>query len=70
MQYAVQGSGSPQIVRISGSVTTETTISGLNYSTNYSIQVAAVNSAGIGVYSTAIFAITKGIIFTSYNIKN
>ena len=34
--------------------TTETTISSLMSSTNYSIEVAAVNSAGTGVYSDAI----------------
>ena len=57
-------------MRVSGNATTETTISELYSSTNYSIQVAAVNSAGTGIYSTAIFTVTKGIMFTSYNIKN
>ena len=36
---------------VSGGDTRHTTISGLNPSTTYSIQVAAVNSAGVGVYS-------------------
>ena len=48
VQYGVQGSGSTQTRDVSG---TEATISSLMPSTNYSIQVAAVNSAGIGVYS-------------------
>ena len=36
---------------VSGGSVTETTISGLTPSTTYSIEVAAVNSVGIGVYS-------------------
>ena len=36
---------------VSGGNVTETTISSLMPSTTYSIQVAAVNSAGVGVYS-------------------
>ena len=51
MRYGVQGSGSTQIESVSGGATTEATISGLTSSTSYVIEVAAVNSAGIGVYS-------------------
>ena len=51
VRYGVQGSGSTQTRDVSGSDTRHTTIPGLNPSTTYSIQVAAVNSAGIGVYS-------------------
>ena len=36
---------------VSGDATTEATISGLTSSTNYVIDIAAVNSAGTGVYS-------------------
>ena len=39
------------------------TISGLNAVTKYSIEVAAVNRAGTGVYSATIFAVTQGIVF-------
>ena len=46
---------------VSGASTTQTTISGLNPSTNYSIQVAAVNSAGIGEYSSAENELTEGV---------
>ena len=46
---------------ISGWATTEATIDELDAATNYFIQVAAVNRAGIGVWSSALFAITKGI---------
>ena len=56
-------------MNILGGTTTEATISGLNSATNYSIEVAAVNSAGTGNYSHTIFAITSGtysIIYT-YN---
>ena len=38
-------------MNVSGGSVTETTISSLMSSTTYSIQVAAVNSAGTGVYS-------------------
>ena len=41
---------------VSGGSVTEATISSLMSSTIYSIQVAAVNSAGRGVYSDAVFA--------------
>ena len=49
---------STQTVSVSGGATTETTISGLLSSTNYSIEVAAVNSAGTGVYSGPVVALT------------
>ena len=51
VRYGVQGSGSTQTRDISGGSATEATISSLMPSTTYYIQVAAVNSAGIGVYS-------------------
>ena len=51
VQYGVMGSGNTQTVTVSGASTTHTTISGLMTSTTYSIQVAAVNSAGAGDYS-------------------
>ena len=45
---------------VSGGSVTEATISSLNSSTTYSIQVAAVNSVGIGVYSVPVTAVTDG----------
>ena len=66
MRYSAQGSGSKKNLKVSGDATTEATISGLNSSTNYSTEVAAVNSAGIGMYSTAIFTITEGITYLCY----
>ena len=54
MQYGEVGSGSTQTMSVSGGSTTEATISGLMSSTNYSIQVAAVNSAGTGPFSDVI----------------
>ena len=47
VRYGVQGSGSIQIKDDIGGEVTQTTISGLMASTTYSIQVAAVNNAGI-----------------------
>ena len=45
---------------VSGGSVTEATISELTPSTTYSIEVAAVNSAGIGVYSNAVVQLTEG----------
>ena len=59
VHYGVQGSGKTENVSISGSAVTETTISGLDFSTNYSIQVAAVNNVGIGIYSDPIIFTTE-----------
>ena len=41
------------VLNITGASVTEATISNLTLSTTYSIQVAAVNSAGTGVFSNA-----------------
>ena len=40
-----------------------TTISGLTPSTNYSIEVAAVNSAGTGVYNDTVTGRTEGMLY-------
>ena len=61
VRYEAQGSGSTQTVSVSGGGATVTTISGLTASTQYSIEVAAVNSADTGVYSDAIMQLTQGI---------
>ena len=61
VRYGVQGSGSTQTESVSGGATTERTVSGLESSSNYSIEVAAVNSAGTGVYSDPIIRITDGM---------
>ena len=60
VRYGIQGSGSTQTRDVSGGDTRQTTIPGLNPSTTYSIEVAAVNSAGIGVYSTSHIIQTAG----------
>ena len=60
VRYGVQGNGSTQTVNVSGGEATQTIISGLTPSTNYSIEVAAVNSVGTGVYSNLIFHLTQG----------
>ena len=60
VRYKVKGSYHIQNMRVkSSAVTTEVTITGLHSATTYSIEVAAVNSAGTGVYSAAIVATTK-----------
>ena len=60
VQYGVQGNESTQTVSVSEGEATMTTISGLTPSTNYSIEVAAVNSVGLGPYSNVIFKLTEG----------
>ena len=60
VRYGVQGQ-STQTISVSGADVNETTASSLMPSTNYSIEVAAVNSAGIGPYSDPISTETEGI---------
>ena len=60
--YGVYGSWNAT-KNISGVATTQSTIQGLNSSTEYFTAVAAVNRAGTGIYSTAIFTLTNGTIF-------
>ena len=58
VKYGVMGSlgnKSETVMNITGASVTEATISNLNFSTNYSIQNAAVNNAGTGVFSNATF---------------
>ena len=51
VRYGVVGSGSTQTVSVSGGGATNRLISDLMSSTNYTVEVAAENSAGLGVYS-------------------
>ena len=67
VQYGEVGSGSTQTISLS--VATETTIAGLSSSTEYSIQVAAVNSAGTGPYSDSITAETEESLTSPHNVK-
>ena len=60
MRYYVQGDDNTNVnITVTEMGTTETTISNLMSFTNYSIQVAAVNNAGTGVYSESILAETS-----------
>ena len=59
VQYEVMGSGNTQTMPVSGAATTQTTISGLTPSTNYSVQVAAESTGGIGVYSNPVYEHTN-----------
>ena len=53
VRYVVEGSGNtPLTMAVDGASVNETTIGDLIPSTTYSIQVAAVNSEGTGVYSS------------------
>jgi hypothetical protein len=59
VQYGVVGSGSTQTVSVSGGATRRTTIFGLKSSRIYSIQVAAMNIAGIGPFSAPTNQLTS-----------
>ena len=69
VKYEVMGSGDTMTMAAS---VNETTIDNLMSSTTYSIQVAAVNSEGTGVYSDPITATTEGVhyikVINSVNI--
>ena len=60
VQYVVVGNGSTQTMIASGGDSTEANITGLMSSTNYSIEVAAVNTINTGVYSIPLYVITEG----------
>ena len=64
VQYGVMGSGNTQTMPVDGADTTQTTIGDLMSSTTYSIQVAAINSEGTGVYSDpSTNLLTQGLSF-------
>jgi len=52
--------GGRKALIVSGSAATEVTIFGLTHNTHYTVEVAAVNNAGIGHYSNPITLITDG----------
>ena len=58
MRYS--GRGSIDTIPVSGGDTRQTTISGLTPSTDYTIEVAAVNNAGTGPYSSGMVERTPG----------
>ena len=60
VQYEVMGSGNTQTMNVTGAGVTEATLSNLTPSTTYSVQVAAVNSAGTGVFSNSQSTMTLG----------
>ena len=53
------GSGNTQTMNVTGAGVTEATLLNLTPSTTYSVQVAAVNSAGTGVYSDLVVNETR-----------
>ena len=58
MRYGEVGRASTQTMSVSGCAASEASIADLTPSTNYSIEVAAVNSAGTGVYSEPLVVMT------------
>ena len=59
VRYGVQGSGNTQNMSVSGGSVTEATVQNLMFFTTYSIEVAAVNSAGAGAYSDIVTNMTQ-----------
>ena len=62
VRYEVLNSMNPQTMNVGGGNSFEAIITDLEPTTFYSIEVAAVNSVGTGVYSAAISPITKGLL--------
>ena len=62
VQYE-EADGISTTVSVSGGDVTEATITGLASTTNYSVQVAAVNDAGTGVFSRIVLVLTQGNIY-------
>ena len=60
VQYGIQGSGSTVRKNVPGGSATEATLTGLTSATAYYVEVAAVNSVGIEVYSESISILTEG----------
>lgn len=54
VRYKIQGNGSTKTINVAEGVATKVVIFGLTNTTSYTLEVAAVNNAGIGVYSTPI----------------
>ena len=63
MQYGEEVSDISQTIHVMEGATTEAIITGLEAATTYCIKVAAMNSAGTGVYSNGVNVVTKGIVF-------
>ena len=63
VRYWIQRSNT-HTLNVSGGTTTAFTLTGLSNSTTYSIDVAAVNNAGIGKYSDSIMVNTKGKVIS------
>ena len=59
VQYGVQESESIGRMNVSGDTSTEIILTGLTNATTYYIEVAAVNSAGIGKFSNPITVVTN-----------
>ena len=58
VRYGPVKSENKHIMNVTGGDVTETTISGLDRLTSYSVEVAAINSASTGIYSNNITVIT------------
>ena len=68
--YSVRysGGGSTDTRSVTGGDTRQTTISGLTPSTDYTIEVAAVNSVDTGQYSTGVVERTAGELMMSVHV--
>ena len=69
VQYGVLGSGIVNGTSVAGDNVTGATLSDLVSSTNYLIEVAAMNAAGVGPYYEApLSQFTEGMLGYAYNL--
>ena len=68
VRYGVVGSGNTWQVLITDSAAVAVTLLGLYHSSYYSIELAAVNSVGVGVYSSPITVATTSSKFSITNL--
>ena len=62
VQYGVYGSETVRNMSVPGGDTNKATILGLKSATTYSIEVAAMNRNGTGVFNAPLIATTQGIV--------
>ena len=69
VRYEAVDSGSTDSVTVEGNSTTSDTVTGLNSSTTYSVEVAAVNGAGVGVYSDPLNVSTNSTLYCAHHVR-
>ena len=65
VRYGVNGSQTNETIHVMSGTATEYTITELQSTTTYKIELAAINTAGSSVYSSPSTAITTGETFSN-----